>query len=79
MSMTPAARAVRHVDDGIGTWLKDLVTGSGSSPSHIIITGVLGVIPGVGQVMDARDIILAIIMIIKSPMSIGGWVELVTR
>lgn len=77
MSMTPAARAVRHVDDGIGTWLKDLVTGSGSSPSHIIITGILGVIPGVGQVMDARDIILAIIMIIKSPMAVGAWIELV--
>lgn len=77
MSVTPAARAVRSVDDGIGTWLKDLVTGAGSSPSHIIITGVLGVIPGVGQVMDARDIILAIIQIAKTPAAIGGWVELV--
>ena len=77
MSMTPAARAVRTVDDGIGTWLKDLVTGAGSSPSHIIITGVLGVIPGVGQVMDARDIILAIIQIAKTPAAVGGWVELV--
>lgn len=77
MSITPAARAVRSVDDGIGTWLKDLVTGAGSSPSHIIITGVLGVIPGVGQVMDARDIILAVIMIAKSPAGIAGWVELV--
>ena len=75
--MTPAARAVRTVDDGIGTWLKDLVTGAGSSPSHIIITGVLGVIPGVGQVMDARDIILAIIQIAKTPAAVGGWVELV--
>ena len=77
MSMTPAARAMRSVDDGIGTWLKDLVTGAGSSPSHIIITGVLGVIPGVGQVMDARDIILAVISIAKTPAAIGGWVELV--
>jgi hypothetical protein len=72
-----AARAVRHVDDGIGNWLKDLVTGAGSSPSHIIITGILGVVPGVGQVMDARDIILAIIQIAKTPAAVGGWVELV--
>lgn len=72
-----AARAVRHVDDGIGNWLKDLVTGAGSSPSHIIITGILGVVPGVGQVMDARDIILAVITISKTPAAVGGWVELV--
>lgn len=77
MNMTPAARAVRSVDDGIGSWLKDLVTGAGSSPSHIIVTGVLGVIPGVGQLMDARDIILAVIQIAKTPAAIGGWVELV--
>lgn len=72
-----AARAIRHVDDGIGNWLKDLVTGTGSSPSHIIITGILGVVPGVGQVMDARDIILAVITISKTPAAVGGWVELV--
>lgn len=72
-----AARAIRHVDDGIGNWLKDLVTGAGSSPSHIIITGILGVVPGVGQVMDARDIILAVITISKTPAAVGGWVELV--
>jgi hypothetical protein len=73
----PAARAVRQADDGIGTWLVDLVSGSGSSPSHIIITGILGVVPGVGQAMDARDLIIGIIHISKSPAGIGGWVELV--
>jgi len=71
------ARVVRKVDDDMGTWLKDLVTGEGSSPSHIIVTGILGVVPGVGQAMDARDMILAIIQIAKTPAAVGGWVELV--
>ena len=74
---TPAARALRQADSGIGTWLAELVTGAGTSPSHIIITGILGVVPGIGQAMDARDLILGIIAIVKVPAAIGGWVELV--
>jgi len=74
---TPAGRALRQADKGIGNWLLDLVTGAGTSPAHIIITGVLGVVPGVGQAMDARDLILGIITIAKTPAAIGGWVELV--
>ena len=73
---TPAAHAIRKADDSITGWLTDLVTGSGSSPSHIIITGILGVVPGVGQAMDARDLIIGVIAISKSPAAIGGWVEL---
>lgn len=73
---TPAAHAIRKADDSITTWLTDLVTGSGSSPSHIIITGILGVVPGVGQAMDARDLVIGVIAISKSPAAIGGWVEL---
>lgn len=75
--VTPAGRALRQADSGIGGWLADLVSGAGSSPSHIIITGILGVVPGVGQAMDARDLILGIITISRSPAAIGGWVELV--
>lgn len=77
VSHVNVARVVRKVDDDMGTWLKDLVTGTGSSPSHIIVTGILGVVPGVGQAMDARDMILAIIQIAKTPAAVGGWVELV--
>lgn len=72
----PAAHAIRQADDGIITWLSDLVTGSGSSPSHTIITGILGVVPGMGQAMDARDLVISVIAIPKSPAAIGGWVEL---
>lgn len=74
---SPAAKAVKRADGGINNWLMDLVTGAGSSPSHIIITGILGVVPGLGQAMDARDLILGIIQISKSPAMVLGWVELV--
>lgn len=73
----PAARAIRQADDGIGNWLTDLVTGAGSSPSHIIITGILGCIPGIGQAMDVRDIVLGVILISKSPKEISAWVNIV--
>jgi hypothetical protein len=76
-AVTPAARAIRQADRGIGGWLMDLVTGAGSSPAHIIVTGILGVVPGVGQAMDARDLIIGIIVVARSPAGIGGWVDLV--
>jgi hypothetical protein len=72
-----AAKVIKQADDGIGNWLLDLVSGTGSSPAHIIITGILGVVPGVGQVLDVRDIIVGVIAISKNPHGVGGWVELV--
>jgi hypothetical protein len=73
----PAAKALRQADSGIGNWLSGLVTGAGSSPSHIIITGILGVVPGIGQAMDARDLVIGIIAIARAPASVGAWVSLV--
>ncbi|MEO7497259.1 MAG: hypothetical protein ABIT83_17310 [Massilia sp.] len=75
--VSPAARALHQANSGIGKWLSDLVTGTGSSPAHIIITGILGVVPGIGQAMDARDLIIGVIAVTRSPAAIGGWVELV--
>ncbi|MEC5164210.1 MULTISPECIES: hypothetical protein [unclassified Janthinobacterium] len=72
-----AARIVRQADDGIGDWLGGLVSGKGTSPSQIILTGVLGLVPGLGQAMDARDLIFGLILVAKSPASIIGWIELV--
>ena len=72
-----SSRVIKDVDDGVGTWLADLVTGAGSSPSHIIVTGILGVVPGVGQVMDARDLVLGVIAVAKTPGAVGTWIELV--
>lgn len=68
--------AVKAADDDLGGWLKGLVTGEGSSPSQIIVSGILGVIPGLGQAMDVRDIVVGVITISKSPTSPAGWLDM---
>lgn len=68
--------AVKAADDNVGEWLKDLVTGEGSSPSQVIVSGVLSVIPGLGQAMDLRDIVLGVIVISKSPASPMAWLDI---
>ncbi|WP_197539747.1 hypothetical protein [Ralstonia solanacearum] len=68
--------AVKVADDDLSDWLKGLVTGEGSSPSQIIVSGVLGVIPGLGQAMDVRDIIVGVVTISKSPTSPAGWLDM---
>ncbi len=73
----PAARALKAADTGISGWLGGLVTGAGSSPSHIIVTGILGVVPGLGQAMDVRDLILGVINVTNAPSETAGWVDLV--
>jgi hypothetical protein len=75
-SHIPAAAALRQADDSVAGWLKGLVTGSGDSPSQIIVTGVLGVVPGVGQAMDARDLIVGVIALSASPTSPMTWLEM---
>lgn len=76
-AVSMSARAIKDVDDGVGTWLAGLVTGAGSSPSHIIVTGILGIVPGVGQAMDARDLVLGVIAVAKTPGAAAAWVDLV--
>lgn len=70
-----AAKAMAQADQGMGKWLQDLVTGEGSSPAHIIITGVIGVVPGLGQAFDVRDLILGVIAITRSPANPLVWVD----
>lgn len=59
--------AVKEADDGVGDWLMGLVSGQGSSPSQVIVSGILSVIPGLGQAMDLRDIVTGVIAITKAP------------
>lgn len=78
MTAAVATRTIiKQIDDSVGNWLQDLLTGKGDSPSHIIVTAILGVIPGVGQVMDARDIILSIIALTATPANPMAWMDLV--
>ncbi|UXY17238.1 hypothetical protein N8I74_09585 [Chitiniphilus purpureus] len=79
MSATTVAAktALKQADDGINGWLHGLITGKGDSPSQIIVTAVLGVVPGVGQVMDARDIILSMLALTAHPANPAAWLDLV--
>lgn len=78
MTATTAAvkGAVKAADDDVGTWLKGIVTGAGDSPSQIIVSGILGVVPGIGQAMDVRDIVLGVITIAGAPGNPMAWLEM---
>lgn len=72
-----AKQALKQVDTGISGWMHDLISGKGDSPSQVIVTAILGVVPGVGQVMDARDIILSILSLTANPANPAAWLDLV--
>ncbi|MBT9610260.1 MAG: hypothetical protein WAP57_10320 [Aquabacterium commune] len=68
--------AVKAADDDVANWLKGLVTGGGTSPSQIIVSGILSVIPGLGQAMDLRDIVTGVIAIAACPTSPMAWLDM---
>jgi len=76
-AQTAALRgAVQAADNDVADWLKGLVTGTGSSPSQVIVSGILSVVPGLGQAMDVRDIVLGVIAISRSPTSPMAWLDI---
>jgi hypothetical protein len=76
-AQTAALRgAAKQADDGVGDWLMGMVSGQGSSPSQVIISGILSVVPGLGQAMDLRDIVFGVIAISKSPASPMAWLDI---
>ncbi|NRF69455.1 hypothetical protein HLB44_20855 [Aquincola sp. S2] len=68
--------AVKAADDSVGHWLKGIVTGEGNSPSQIIVSGILGVVPGLGQAMDLRDIVVGVITIASAPGNPMAWLDM---
>lgn len=68
---------VRAADDTVGEWLTGLVTGEGNSPSQIIVAGILGVVPGIGQAMDLRDIVRDLIALTRAPGNPTAWLDMV--
>ena len=64
-------------DDDVGKWFMGLLDGSGTGPSQIIVTAVLGCVPVVGQLFDLRDLIRGIILVSANPANVMGWVDLV--
>ena len=57
---------------------KKFLKGDYDGPNALLIDTVLGLVPGVGQVIDARDIILGMASVSAKPAAFGGWFELIT-
>ena len=68
---------LKKADDDVGKWFLGLLDGSGTGPSQIIVTAILGCVPVVGQLFDLRDLIKGIILVATNPANIMGWVDLV--
>lgn len=72
-----ASKAVRQTEGDIQTWLKEVLDGNGASPAQMVLTVVLGCVPYVGQALDARNIILALITLAEEPEEGERWLDLV--
>lgn len=71
------ASSVRQTEGDVAAWLKDVLDGNGSSPAQMVLVTVLGCVPYVGQALDARNIIIAIMDLSKDPDEEDHWLDLV--
>lgn len=83
--MGSVAKYKRSVDSVPGGWLqslkKDTMTflkGESTGGWAILAETVIGCVPVLGQLVDARDIIKAIIILSANPTSPAGWFDLIT-
>jgi hypothetical protein len=72
-----ATQTLRQTESDVVKWLREVLDGNGSSPAQMIITTVLGCIPYVGQALDARNIILALVALSDDPDNGDKWLDLV--
>lgn len=68
--------AVQAADNELEDWLKGLLSGKGDSPSQVIVSGILSVVPGLGQAMDLRDIVVGIVAISTAPSNPAAWLDI---
>ena len=73
----PATQVMRRTESDLMQWLREVLDGTGASPAQMIITTVLGCIPYVGQALDARNIILAVMALSEEPDEGDRWLDLV--
>ncbi|WP_454723988.1 MULTISPECIES: hypothetical protein [Cupriavidus] len=59
------------------TWVQQVVEGRGESISQMVVSVVLGCIPGVGQAIDAYNILRSLYQLIRDSDSADNWLELV--
>lgn len=67
------------------SWLNKLkkeavsfLKGENNGAWAILVESALGLVPGVGQVIDARDILKALVSLAANPASPAGWFDLIT-
>lgn len=67
------------------SWLSKLkkeavsfLKGENNGAWAILVESALGLVPGVGQVIDARDILKALVSLAANPASPAGWFDLIT-
>ena len=77
---TASAKVITSTADQTSLWesAKQFLKGEYNGPNAILIEGVLGLVPGVGQAIDARDIILGLATVSANPANFAGWFELLT-
>lgn len=76
---TASTNAIARADQA-SLWesAKQFLKGEYNGPGAILIDSVLGLVPGVGQAIDARDIILGLTAVSANPTNFAGWFELLT-
>ena len=80
MSIAASATKATIGADEASLWsgTKQFLKGDYNGPGAILIDSVLGLVPGVGQVIDARDIIRGLTALSANPANFGGWFEFIT-
>lgn len=70
------AQVVRQTESDLMRWTREVLDGNGASPAQMLLTTVLGCIPYVGQALDARNIILALMALSEEPEESERWMDL---
>lgn len=71
------AKAEQDTLAEILTWVQEVVEGRGQSISQLIVTVVLGCVPGVGQAVDVYNILRALYQLTRNNEKADNWIELV--
>lgn len=71
------AKAEQDTLAEILTWVQEVVEGRGQSISQLIVTVVLGCVPGVGQALDVYNILRALYQLTRNNEKADNWIELV--
>ena len=78
IASTTTSIVVSKEETSLWDGTKKFLKGDYDGPNALLIDTVLGLVPGVGQVIDARDIIRGLTAVSANAASFGSWFELIT-